>query len=477
MNHPPHGEGNMKLFNMNIEKASKKPENRLLQNLFWTWLQGREWAKVTDDDSLVNAYRSWVYVCASKNASSFASIPFGIYAARASGEKQYGIQTRAVKSHKQETLFSRLSGNPIVRKAEEFVEVLEHPVLDVLQRVNQFENRYGLFETTLLWQELTGNAYWYILKDGMGVPVELWPMAPNRTTIVPSREKFIEYYVFRNGMEKVRFETEEVIHFKYPNPRDPYYGMSPLQAIADVYNINQNMNIFENALFSNNARPEGFFTTEHEVDPVDYDRLSSELLETWTGIKNTGKTGLLTHGLKFESVNLPPREIGFLQGRKWTKEEIFNAFSIPLGLMDNTTNRANAEAAQFVYMKYGIEPRIKRFEEKLNEILLPMFDERLFICFENVVPEDREFELKEDTALFGIGAKSANEIRRGRGLDAYEGGDSLYAPFSLTVIGTTSGGKPAPQPVGNEEEEEEEVEEMAGEIARKVANALVGIDR
>jgi HK97 family phage portal protein len=473
----------MNLFGIHITKAAKPQENRLLANLFWRWLNGREWAKANDETSLLNAYRSWVYVCASMNAATVATVPYKLYAAKGGKDKAFNVPVRKVHRKTQDAIFRRMSNLPMVRKAVEIEEILEHPMLDLFARVNPFTNRSDLFEITDLHQELTGNAYWYVLKDTMGVPAELWTMIPDRVTIVPDSVKFIARYDYRNGADKAPFDPEEVVHFKWPNPKDPYYGMSPLAAVADVYNINQNMNTYENAMFSNNARPEGFFTTEQEIDPITYERLSAELMETWAGIRNSGKTGLLSHGLDFKQVNFSPREMGFLQGRKWTKEEIWNAYNVPTGLMDQNANRANAEAAQFVYMKYGIEPRTRRMEEKINEKLTPMYDERLFIAFEDVVPEDKDFQLREDAALFGIGGKSQNEIRLDRGRDEFEGGNILYAAYGLTPVGTTDNSplpepEPEPEPEapkpGEEEASEEEIEEMANVIAQKVAVKLAG---
>jgi len=462
----------MKLLGYEITKAAKQ-ENRLLANMIWKWLYGREWAKESDETSLLNAYRSWVYVCVSKNANSVASIPFKLYVAKGANEKRFNVATRKIKSPIQDRLFKRFSYNPVVNKAVEVEEVLEHESIDLVNNVNTYMNKSDMFELTQIHLDLVGNAYWYIKKDkAFGVPVEIWPIIPNRMTIVPDKEDFIKGYIYTTGAEKTDFEPDEIIHFKCSNPRDLYYGMSPLQAVADVYNINQNMNTYENALFSNNARPEGFFKTAMELDAMTTERLQSELLETWSGIRNSGKTGLLTHDITFQPMNLSPRDLGFLQGRTWTKTEIFNAFDVPTGLLDQNANRANAEAAQYTYMKFGIEPRIHRIEEKLNEKLLPMYDERLFIAFEGVVPEDREFELREDQTLFNIGAKSTNEIRADRGMDEYEGGDTLYAPFGLAPIGTTTG--EGLEPIEEPEPEEQEVEEMITLISEKVARNLAG---
>ena len=143
----------MNLFGFDITKARlPKTRNRFLENLIWGFLAGREWVKTTDDTSLLNAYRSWVYVCASKNASTVASTTYKLYVARQAKDKGYNLTTRRVKVGTQDCLMKRFSGLPIVRKAVEMEEVLEHPALDLLSTVNKYMNGVDLFELTDLHQ-------------------------------------------------------------------------------------------------------------------------------------------------------------------------------------------------------------------------------------------------------------------------------------------------------------------------------------
>ena len=85
--------------------------------------------------------------------------------------------------------------------------------------------------------------------------------------------------------------------------------------------------------------------------------------------------------------------MAFLQGRKWTREEICNCYGVPISkLTTDNVNRANAESGDYSYMKDTILPRLKKIEQKLNEQLLPMYDDRLFCAFDNPVPADKHYD-------------------------------------------------------------------------------------
>lgn len=459
----------MNLFGVNISKA-KKPggsPNRLLSSMLQWWMGGREWIKTGNDTALLNAYRSWIYVCVNRNSQFVARVPFKLMVAGKEKGKSYNIMTRSISNKEQDRLFKRLDKFPAVHKAIEFQEVMEHPLLDLLAKVNNFMNKTDLFEYQNMHQELTGNAWWYICRDGMGVPQEIWPINPSRMTIIPDREKFIKGYIYTNGATKIEFSPEEIIHFKFPNPNDLYYGTGPLAAAADMYNINQNMNTYENAMFTNNARPDGYFWTDQDdIDDNTFNRLSAELLETWAGVRNSGKTGLLTNGVKFEPVNFTPREMAFLKGREHTKKEIFEIFGNPEGLFDKGAIKANAEAAQYTYAKYTIDPRLRRTEEKLNERLTPMYDEKLFIVYDDVVLEDQEYQLREDVELRKIGARSTNEIRISRNEGPIEGGDSYEPLGGAPQFGNASQGVTT--------EDQKAVEDLIADITERISSNLVG---
>jgi len=462
----------MKFFGYEIHKAKRDRFRRILPEFLSRWFYGgKEWVTGRDNDSLLAAYLSWVYVAASRNAASFASTPIKLFVAKPSQRVKLLVPTKKVGVAEQERLFKNFSNIPAVKKAIEIEEVEDHQILDLLYQVNPFMNKTDLFELSDLHQELTGDAYWLLVNDPVWkVPKEVWPLPPNRMRIVPDKNKFIKHYVYTINSQKLILKKDQIIHFKWPNPNDLYYGMSPLQAVAGMVNINTNMNRYENALFSNNARLEGYFTTEQELDDVAFKRLKEELNEVYHGITNTGKSGLFDYGLKYKALNLSPRDLNFMQGRRWTKAEIFEAFDTPMGLFDEKANRANAEAAQFTYMKYGIQPRLRRFEEKLNEQLVPLFDEKLFLAFDEVVPADNEFKLKEDTELVRNGIFAINEVRKERGKEPVMGGDMPLVQMNMIPLGLS--GSQVQEETPGQLPSEEMVEETIIAIANKVKERI-----
>ncbi|MBU1777996.1 MAG: phage portal protein, partial [Gammaproteobacteria bacterium] len=118
-----------------------------------------------------------------------------------------------------------------------------------------------------------------------------------------------------------------------------------------------------------------------------------------------------------EKISWSPRELLAFNQRQWSKEAIINAFGQSIALHTETANRANIEGALYRWMKYEIEPACTRISEKINEQIMPMYDgQNLFCYIDALVPEDKEFMLRQEQTDVQSHIRSVNEIRAARGL-------------------------------------------------------------
>lgn len=301
-----------------------------------------------DFDALVNAYRSWSYICINMNATTVAQQKLKLYVAKQQGQKIIG-QTRQVEKKVKDYLFTHYSHLNCVTKAVDIEQVTEHPFLDLMKNVNNFMNRFDLWETTQMFLELTGNSYWYVINNNLGTPVELWILPAHNVVIVPDEKTFIKGYIYKKGWhDLIPFKEEEVIHFKFANPHNVLYGMSPLAGVAYAHDINYNMNRYEMAVFKNGGRLEGAFETDESIREEDFERLKAELHQSFGSAEAAaGISPLLDKGVKYKSYGLSPRELNFLAGRKITREEILGAFNVPLSkVTTGDVNRCHDETTE-----------------------------------------------------------------------------------------------------------------------------------
>jgi HK97 family phage portal protein len=436
-------------------------DNKILETvpLFWD-RNPLGLARPDDYASLMRAYRSWVYICSSKNGRAFASTPLKLYVTKQSTKQKVYCRTKQVNKETRKWLETQanFTSLPQVRKAVEILEVPDHVLLDMVYHVNKFMNRFELFDLTDECQELTGNAYWYIVKNSVGVPVEIWPLSPDRMTIVPSRVDWIAGYLYRtlDGVD-VPFTVDEIIHFRFPNPNNSYYGWAPLQAMADTYNMDQQMDQHRLALLGNSAIPPIALVAPKDamVTEEQWKSTMRRWNQTYGGARNQGKTAWLESGFDIKSLATNPKDLSFLGGEKSVMTKLCAAYGLPLSkITTDAVGRANAESGDYQYMADTIRPRHVLTEERLNERLVPMVDENLVFMFENCVPDDKDFALREQESHLKSSVTTINEERKKIGMESVEWGDKPLVPSSTVLLGEQPVPVPGQQPGPGQQEEQ-----------------------
>lgn len=276
------------------------------------------------------------------------------------------------------------------------VEVLDHLALRIWNKPNPFMTQQEFVETFEQHIELTGEAWWLVSKiEGTSIPMELWPVRPDKMQVVPSATDFLSGYVYSGpDGEKVPLDLDEVVQIRTPNPEDPYRGMGPVQTILADLQANDFAAAYNRNFFINSAAPGGIIEVPEELSDREFQTLSTRWREQHQGVANAHRVAILEKG-KWVERNSTMKDMQFVELRGVSREVIREAFRYPkpmLGAVDDV-NRANAEAGEYVYSKYMIEPRLERIKQALNSDFLPLFGsagEGVEFDYDCIVPENMD---------------------------------------------------------------------------------------
>jgi len=326
-------------------------------------------------------------------------------------------------------------------------DITDHPFWDLWQTINPQQNAFDLLELTSIFLDLTGNAYWYVVKNGLRKPVELYVLRSNKVKIIPGAGVNVAGYEYWVGANKQSFEPDEIVHFRYPNPYDDFYGLAPLAAMAYTPSQDNAMHQLAYYFLKNSAMPGNIFIAEEWVDRDMLKASKEEIKQEYEGVKKTGKTMVLK-GLKPSRLSMTPQEMGTNETSLRIRDEIMAFFGVPLtkvgigGTVQGGTPRATAEALDATFQQETVSPRLVRLASKMNDKLLPMWDRKLKAEFTNPVPADREFELRQWDTWLKDYVVSVNEYRTFLGQPPAPWGNKPIAPFNLMPLGGTAA--PAP---------------------------------
>ncbi|HDY87829.1 MAG TPA: phage portal protein, partial [bacterium] len=237
---------NMNLSNIwyRIKDFVSDQRSRYTGNVVYTFQYDKALTHPRDYNVLLNNNLSWVYIATAKNSQELAKTKIRLYVAKKPGKKIIA-RTKRVDIEQKLYLYQKANLGQFLGSSTDIEEITEHPALDLLKNVNGFANRFDLREKTDLFQELTGNAYWYVVKNEIGIPVEIWVIPPDRMWVVPSREEFIAGYIYKFGSTEIPFDEDEIIHFKFPSATSQFYGDSPLFAVSGAYNILHSQQVYQ----------------------------------------------------------------------------------------------------------------------------------------------------------------------------------------------------------------------------------------
>jgi HK97 family phage portal protein len=385
-------------------------------------------------NELLAELKNTAWACASINAAVCASFPPRLFVTTRPGQPRPKCLTRALPRRTDRLLRASPHLQQHTKSVDRIEEVTDHPLLTLLAKVNPVHNAFDLWELTTLYQEVHGGAYWYLDRGPLGTPQAIWILPSQNVT--PRREpdsrNLVDYYLYRTGTREQRFAPEDVIHFRYPDPRDPYTGgLSPLRACYEQVSLTSDFAAFKKAKFENHAIPDALISPEEILGEEERDRLEAQ----WNARLRRGGTGKVVvaeSALKVQLLAHSMGDLAALADLKATKEDVANAFHIPLSFLTSETNLANLQAAEHQHMAKAITPRLKRRDEKLNEQLIPLYDPsgRLFLASEDPVPINRELSAKEQELNLKYGLVTINEVRGEQGLEPVPWGDVPWLPLA-----------------------------------------------
>lgn len=386
-------------------------------------------SRVPTATDLLQELKNTAWTCASINAAVCASFPPRLYAMVEKGETP-PWRGRAVEDTVQKTLLKQRG--PRLQQPT-VVEVTDHPLLTLLQNVNPVHNSFDLWELTQLSLEVHGVAYWLFDDDPvLGVPAQIWPLPPHLVT--PRREpaspNLVDYYEYR-GQESKRFAPSRILHFRCPDPRDPYAaGLSPLRACFEQVALVSEFAALKRALYDNAALPSVILTPEDDLGDNERERLEKQWQQKFSKGGN-GQALVADSAFKVTLLSQSLGDLAALADIKAAKADIANAFGIPLPFLTPETNLANMQAADHLHKTLAIVPRLRRRDEKLNEQLVPRFDPtgRLFLASDDPTPANHDFTLKQEKADLRLGVRTINEVRSSRGLPPVPWGDHPDSSF------------------------------------------------
>lgn len=331
---------------------------------------------------------------------------------------------------------------PIVERqtADGYEPVKNHPLLKLLSKPNPDMSQFQFLEMQQTYYELAGESFCYVERmERSRTPTALYLINPAIMDVAIADDEYgsvAGYVLTKDNGEKVRFEKDEIIHYKSPNPTNPYRGYSPIVAAALYIQTEQLASEWTKNTIFNAGRPSGILHLKGTISDEEFKRIERKFRQDFTGTANAGKTMLFKggEGASFEKMSVDLGEIELKQLKDLTRDDIMIMYRVSktmLGVSDDV-NRANALEAKQVWIQNVIKPKMDRWADHTTTFLLQTsYGENERVSYIDPMPENEEAKMKVLESKSKLNVLTVNEKRINLGMEPVAGGDVIFVPTNL----------------------------------------------
>ncbi len=303
-----------------------------------------------------------------------------------------------------------------------------------LLRPNPAQSKGEFLRDAFSWYKTTGNLY--IHKNAANEnaePDELWIVPSHMMKPLPDGQSYIRGYEFTApGKKPIFIPPWQIMHLHTFNPFNLFVGLSAIQSLAldsagDIAQQKWNAKLFD----KDNGKLPVILAFKHMIaDPIWKD-IKRQRDEEWGGSNRPGVMLLrgIEDTMQVLQAGASQKEMEFLEGRNFTKEEIYSKLAPGLAsILAVNATEANAIAGKSTLIEFGVWPMLEQLAQKITADILPVYGDALVGTFDDIRQTNRILDLQEQQEYAKY--HTINEVRA-----EYYSEDPLYLdPSQITAL-------------------------------------------
>jgi HK97 family phage portal protein len=335
-----------------------------------------------------------------------------------------------------------------LQSAEDWQPLSEaHPLARLLATVNDYQTWSECLHETAVQLQLHGQFFWWLIPNGLGVPVELHVIP--RQWIMAEYERSGHLRAWRvspPGLAQTMFlPPEQVIRVRQTHPNSKTEGWSALDAGERWVDSVDAIEASRAASYRNAVSPSILVEVGEQYGQQSgeqLERIKVRLMQRASGLERAGEPLIQPPHMKFSQWGAAPKEMDFADSMRDARDTVLALHGTPAIVAGLSTdyNRAVADAAALMWAETTLNPMARLIAGGITERLAPMFDDRIRCWFDDMRPANHEYRLKMLDLGLQHGAVTPDEMRAEldlpqRGTPAYQTG---YLPVGRQPTDTAT---------------------------------------
>jgi len=260
------------------------------------------------------------------------------------------------------------------------------PMGAVLKYPNPYMTQIDLMEMLYLHLQVVGNAFWeLVVRDNRLVGI--YPLNPLSIEIIPDKRKYVKEYIYTAGASDVNFLPEQIVHFKFSDPQNEFWGQAPVAVTIRQARLEGKMKDFGEKFFDNDATPGGVLRTDRILSDPTYNRLKKRWDNRHKGVQRKFNTAILEDGMKYDRISAPLNEVDFSNIKTNIRDEILVSGGVPPTLLGvpGISNYASARVAQSIFYDSHIAPILRKIAAIMDKDIMNRFAPQYEVVFDTSV--------------------------------------------------------------------------------------------
>lgn len=240
----------------------------------------------------------------------------------------------------------------------------------LMDEPNEEMTYFDMVEEIVTDLDLCGNSFWLAdQQNPLGQPLALQRFWPGTIKIVKNDAGKKVGYVYEpiNGGPRVPYELTEIIHFRYPNPLNRYYGMGIVEALIRAVNGDISQQAHVTAFFDQGAHFSGVLTVPETVGEEEFKRMKQQYQDEFSNSDNSFRVLIAEQAQSYTPISQGPSALGVVDLRHLSKDEILSGFGVPEFLLGGTGQGGvyKMEEAQNIFYRAMI-PTARRISSRFS---------------------------------------------------------------------------------------------------------------
>ena len=316
-------------------------------------------------------------------------------------------------------LVETVAGIPLysyVLRGGQWIEDQTDELYVLLQlRPNRHMTHLDFWEAVMFNLALRGNGYAQIMRNELGMPIALYPLAAQQVQPIVLKDG-TGWYIYTLDGHQVLIGEDDMLHFRiFGNGR---VGLSPLEYGAVSMGLAVAADRYAGAFYERGAKPGGVLQIDRILTPKQREELRKSFTEIHEGIDSAHKLFVLEAGMKYQAVQISPEGAQLIATRKFNVKDVARFTGVPAFLLNesegSTSWGSGLEQQMLGFYNLTIRPYTQRIAATCRQKLIPVAQQRrrkVAYDFDELMAVDLRAKAEYYAKLKSNGIMTSNEIR------------------------------------------------------------------